>query len=422
MTERARLWLAAWGPILPLLIAETTIWLGFGSLLPILPIYFTEHGVDLPMLGVVVAAWPAARLLGEPVFGWVADRTSRKAMMVIGLLLASVFAVLPMFVIGPLAFVAVRALSGMAASIYDPAARGYLVDANPPEKQGETFGLYGAAQMGGLMIGPAVGGLAAAATNQPTIVFWVAGIALVVSALLIAVRVPELPRGVHTTEEAAREEDAATRPRRLLNRLLVAAIAFNVGSYFAGGAYEVVWSLYLTSLGADLAAIGLTFVSFALPILLLSPVMGKFIDRDGGFLALVVGMLGIAVCGVLYPLVPEVWFVVALGLVEGTMFAMASPALYLLVARASPPGRSSTAQGIFGAAGTIGTIIASLGAGAMAAVDLRLPFIVSGVGAMGTLVLGLAIGGRGLWSAMQPRSPGRPSEAAVAPVASEASG
>ena len=62
MTQRARRWLDAWGPMLPLLVAEATIWVGFGALLPILPIYFTEHGVDLPTLGVVVAAWPAARL------------------------------------------------------------------------------------------------------------------------------------------------------------------------------------------------------------------------------------------------------------------------------------------------------------------------------------------------------------------------
>jgi len=50
--------------MLPLLIAEATIWAGFGALLPILPIYFTQHGVSLPMLGVVVAAWPSARLIG----------------------------------------------------------------------------------------------------------------------------------------------------------------------------------------------------------------------------------------------------------------------------------------------------------------------------------------------------------------------
>ena len=126
--------------------------------------------------------------------------------------------------------------------------------------------------------------------------------------------------------------------------------------------------------------IGLTFFTFALPILLLSPVMGKFIDREGGFFALVIGMAGVAICGALYPLVPEVWFVVLLGLVEGTAFALASPAQFMLVARASPPGRSSTAQGIFGAAGTIGTIVASLSAGFLADIDLRFPFFATGIG------------------------------------------
>jgi MFS transporter, DHA1 family, tetracycline resistance protein len=422
VTDRARTWLANWGPIVPLLIAEGTIWVGFGALLPILAIYFTAHGVDLPTLGVVIAAWPAARLVGEPVFGWVADRASRKTMMVAGLLLAAAFAVMPLFAVGPLAFIVARLLAGLSASIYDPAARGYLVDANPPERQGETFGLYGAAQMGGLMIGPAVGGLAAAATGEPTVVFWVAGIALVLSAILVAARVADLPRGVHTPEEAQREPDAAVRPARILNTLLLAAIAFNVGSFFAGGSYEVIWSLYLSSLGAGPGAIGLTYFTFALPILVLSPVTGRFIDREGGFLAMTVGMAGVAICGALYPLVPAVWFVAALGLVEGTAFAFASPALYLLVARASPPGRSSTAQGLFGAAGTVGTIVASLSAGYLANIDLRYPFFASAIGSGVLLLVGLLLGRRALWDAMQPHHSrdGDP-EATPAPGAEPAS-
>ncbi len=175
-----------------------------------------------------------------------------------------------------------------------------------------------------------------------------------------------------------------------------------MGSYFAGGAYEVVWSLYLTSLGASLGMIGLTFFTFALPILVLSPVMGRFIDHEGGFLALVIGTLGIGVCGLLYALVPSVWFVVLLGLVEGTAFAVAQPAQFLLVARSSPASRSSTAQGLFGAAGTVGTIIASLSAGFLAAIDLRLPFVVTGVASLLTLAVGLAIGRRRLYDALQP--------------------
>ena len=67
-----------WSPILPLLVAEFVVWLGFGALLPVMPLYFRDHGVDLATLGLVVAAWPAARLVGEPIFGWVADRTAAR--------------------------------------------------------------------------------------------------------------------------------------------------------------------------------------------------------------------------------------------------------------------------------------------------------------------------------------------------------
>ena len=136
----------------------------------------------------------------------------------------------------------------------------------------------------------------------------------------------------------------------------------------------------MTSLGAELEAIGLTFFSFGLPLLLLSPFTGRFIDRAGGFWALVVGVAGIGICGLLYPLVPEIWFMVLLGLVEGSAFALWSPALFLLAARASPPGRTSTAQGLLGGAGTVGTIVASLAAGSLAEIDLRFPFLVTGVG------------------------------------------
>ena len=61
---------------MPLLVAEFVVWLGFGGLLPVLPLYFTEQGIDLAMLGVVIAAWPAARLVTEPIFGWLAWGTS----------------------------------------------------------------------------------------------------------------------------------------------------------------------------------------------------------------------------------------------------------------------------------------------------------------------------------------------------------
>ena len=88
---RLNAWLDRWGAILPLLLAEFIVWLGFGALLPVLPLYFTEQGVDLALLGIVIAAWPAARLVGEPIFGWLADRTARVPLMVVGLLATGLF-------------------------------------------------------------------------------------------------------------------------------------------------------------------------------------------------------------------------------------------------------------------------------------------------------------------------------------------
>jgi MFS family permease len=414
----------------PLLVAELTIWIGFGAMLPVMPIYFTEHGVDLPTLGLVVAAWPAARLVGEPLFGWLADRSPRTTLMVVGLVLGAAFAVGPVLITGPVAFIVLRLGSGLASAMYDPAARAYLVDANPPARQGEAFGLYGAAQTGGLMLGPAIGGVVAAIAGSPNVVFWVAGVAMVVSAVMIRLRVPELAH-VHageapTPEEAEAAEQADPepgttgwrRPTRLLNVLVVAAICFNIGIYFAYGSYEVIWSLYMTSLGADLALIGLTFFSFGLPPLLLSPFFGRFIDREGGFVALVVGLFGVGLCGLLYPLVPEIWWMVVLGLVEGTAFAAVAPAIYLLVARSAPLGMSSTAQGLLGGAGTIGTILASVAAGALAAENLTYPFYSVGVMGLLGLALGVILGRRRLYDAMQPR---RPAPTLAGPVVAGAS-
>ena len=94
--SRVRSWLDRWGDVVPLLLAEFIVWLGFGALLPVLPLYFTQQGVDLALLGLVIAAWPAARLVGEPVFGWLADRTARVPLMVVGLVATGVFSILPL--------------------------------------------------------------------------------------------------------------------------------------------------------------------------------------------------------------------------------------------------------------------------------------------------------------------------------------
>jgi MFS transporter, DHA1 family, multidrug resistance protein len=438
VVARIAAWTRRWNAILPLLAAELIVWLGFGALLPIMPIYFTENGVDLRTLGIVVAAWPAARLVGEPVFGWVADRTRRVPLMVAGNIGAGVFLFLPLVFVGAAPFVVLRGLAGLATSIYDPAARGYITDATPADRRGEAFGMYGAAQMGGLLLGPAIGGLGSAFFGGVAFIFVFGAISSFIAAAAIAIRVHEQPRAIdgqrtgnldltefahepdHLTARARRAPaDASSSsgsdtvqvadeaPASLANRLLVAAILFTIGGNFAAGTYEVIWSLYLRGLGAGLELIGLTFAMFGLPVLVFSTYFGRRVDRGSLAPYIVIGTIIPVGAALLYTVIRDPLLSIPLILAEATGFAMLNPALFSIVAAGSPIGRPSTAQGLYGASGTLGFVVASLVAGAIAEIDIRLPFYVFAIVMTTFTTLGLAVAGARLGRRSAVRIEGR---------------
>src|SRR5664280_1061734 len=341
-------WLVRWGPILPLLLAEFILWVGFGALLPVLPLYTTHHGVSLGNLGLVVAAWPAARLVFEPVFGWIADRTRRKPLMVVALAVAAA----PIVGLGAYAtnsdgFVFV--FCGVATALAGLAVLG-LIHERPRNRAGTTVPPEG------------VGEMAATAAGRPR------------------------------DEEVALDDSG--RPVRLASRLLLAAIVVNLGSNFATGTYEVTWSLFLTSRGSGLDLIGATFAMFAVPMILLSPWAGRFVDRRGSLPFIILGSLAPSIAAILYTVMPDVRLAIPIILFESAGIAIAYPALYAIVSAASPIGRSATAQGLFGAAGTVGFILSSVIAGWLAGFDLRLPFWFSSLTGFVALGLSLALGSR----------------------------
>lgn len=383
-------------PILPVLFAEAILWLGFGALLPVMPLYLVEQGIDPATLGWIVAAWPAARLLGEPLFGWLADRGDKRILMLGGLLATAIVVPMPLVLTGVPAFLAARALAGLATAAYDPAARAYILDATPPAERGAAFGLYSSAQMGGMLLGPAFGAAGAALGGGYVFPFVFCSVAVVVAAVLLGFTIMRRPLPLHIAGEEEAAEATAAAPASLWNRILVAAIVIDVGSFFASGTYEVIWSLWMTELGADIGLIGLTFVAFGLGVLVLSPVAGRWSDQRGPLLFIVLGSLGAAAAGILYSLLQDPLLVVPVVFFEGVSFALLGPALYSVVGSGTPAGRSATTQGVYGAAGTLGTIVASIAAGVLFVIDVHMPFYVFASVMLVSLGLGLVIGGRPL--------------------------
>jgi DHA1 family multidrug resistance protein-like MFS transporter len=410
-------------PILPVLLAEAILWLGFGALAPVLPLYLTGRGMDPATLGFIVAAWPAARLLGEPIFGWLADRTDKRALMLVGLISAALVVPLPLIVDGAPAFILARALAGLATAAYDPAARGYIMDATSPRERGEMFGLYTSAQMGGVLFGPAFGAIGAAFGGGLTFPFIFSSIALSAAALALALTTFGRPLPRHAASDvdlsaAGHAEPAPAgdlqapapaQPVSLLNRLLVAVVVINVGSLLAAGANEAIWSLWLTKLGGSILFIGLCFAAFGLSVLLVAPLAGRWIDRLGPLRFIVLGTLASATAALMYGLIADPWLALPASLLDGLGFALLVPALFALVARAAPAGRSATAQGLFGGTGTLGMIVGSITGGMLFAVDIRLPFFVFAATMVIALALGLRVAGSSLRMAPPPAQAALPS-------------
>jgi len=406
---RVRRWNDHWRPIVPIFVAEFMAVVGFGALLPVLPLYVTEQGVDPATLGVILAAWPAARLVFEPIFGWLADRTSRRALMLGGLVVLTIGTLLPLAFHGPIELFILRFVSGLGVSMYDPAARGTIVEETEEDERGEAFGLYSAAQMGGFIFGPVIGAVGAAVVGSFAFAFVAAGVGCIVAGIYLAFAFHPRARSAATTDspprrtpqvegsyaeygadspevaqrviEAGRRDEArrgatAQAPLRALwNRPFVAALIMNFGLYFAIGVYEVVWALYLRGLGGSVQWIGLTYVLFALPVVFLAPLGGRLVDRHGATRFVVIPGLVVAACGVLYAMASEPLLPGAIIVFEGGAEAFMGPALYAVLAIGTPIGRASTAQGVYGSAGTVAFIVSSLAAGWLFAIDERYPFV-----------------------------------------------
>jgi MFS family permease len=129
--------------------------------------------------------------------------------MVIGLVATGVFGALPLVWTGPVAFLLLRAGAGLGAAIYDPAARGFLTDATPPDSA-ERPSASMEPPDGGLLLGPTIGAFGAGRFGGIAFVFVFSAIAAIVAAVAIALRVRE--EGPAHKADASPSSDRTTMP------------------------------------------------------------------------------------------------------------------------------------------------------------------------------------------------------------------
>jgi DHA1 family tetracycline resistance protein-like MFS transporter len=145
----------------PLAIIFVTILIdliGFGIVIPILPLYADHFGASATTVGFLLAVYSTMQFICSPLLGRLSDRVGRRPVLLLSILGTSLgFLIMGLARTLWLLFLA-RILDGATGGNISTAAA-YIADVTLPEERSRGMGLIGAAFGIGLIIGPAVGGL-----------------------------------------------------------------------------------------------------------------------------------------------------------------------------------------------------------------------------------------------------------------------
>ena len=347
---------------------------GVALVAPILPLYAREFGVSRTGAGVLVSSFAIARLIFDPIGGVAADRFGPRRIMTGGglvMALSSVWAALaPNY--GML--VAARVLEGFGSAAFATAAMHTIITRTDKSRMGREIAFFQTGLLGGVAVGPFIGGRAAELGDFTT-PFWVYAAMGVIVAVISWRYVEDPEPSGRSVGELWRSAGTTLRHPVFLGLLFVAFAMF----VMRAGARVTLIPLYgAEELGLSESDIG--------DVLAISALVTVFIVNPGGWLVDKVGRRPVLVAGLVLTAAAVVGYgqmttyggllgvSVFFGLVAGVV-GIVPPTL---AGDLAPPGAEGSAVGLYRMAGDLGLITGPILLGAVAdSGDFALGFNIS---------------------------------------------
>ena len=140
--------------------------IGFGIVMPLLPLYSDRFGASGLMIGLIIASFSVMQFFFSPIWGRLSDRIGRRPVLLLslaaGVVSYAVFAVASMLTgkTGLWLLLASRTFAGICGGNIS-VAHAYIADITPPEQRSARMGLIGVAFGLGFILGPALGAISA---------------------------------------------------------------------------------------------------------------------------------------------------------------------------------------------------------------------------------------------------------------------
>lgn len=368
--------------------------LGFGIVIPFLPMFAERLGVSTFGIGWILAVYSLAQLLFAPVLGRVSDRVGRRPIIMLGLLGSAlgylIYASANSFELLLLS----RALHGACAATV-PTAQAYIADTTTDAGRARGMGLIGAAFGLGFVLGPALGGLLGHSSLRVPVFF--ASVLTFANLIFAWQRLPEShpPRSDAPLDPATLAEPLLSLPRQLFGHRLARLFGIAFLLTFALAALEATFTLMVPRLyGYGPAALGLLLGYAGLTQAVAQGwLLGKIVARlgemrlvTGGLVALAIGLFPMGMLSNLDALL------VLLGLVS-VGYGLASPSVASLISRRTGEHRQGEVLGVNQSALSLARIFGPIaGASIYGMMGPAAPYVGGAIVAVGALALARGVG------------------------------
>lgn len=375
---------------------------GVGAVVPVRSIYAREHGATMAEIGFMASGFLLGQFLLQLPGGWASDKWGRKPLLVGGVAIAGLISFLFLLNDQPWYFIALRFVEGAAGGAIAPAANAYVIDAVPVKERGAAFGWVGSAFSAGFMLGPAIGGVMSDWFGY-TAPFLFGGTMALITALFLAAKMTNRRPGdtvIEVEKESETSGEAETKssrtiPKNLFLPALLGALVIVITAGFADGLFISIWPIWLKDLNASNSYIGLTYIIFSLPVMLLMPTTGRMADKYRLLPLIVIPNLLLTLIYFTYGFTSDLFIILLLGLMEGALIAVMGPALGKLTANLSPDDARGRLQGLVSTVRTVAGFVSSILVAILYGMSMSYPFFMLAGVQVGLII----VGGLVLWQA-----------------------
>lgn len=313
-----------------------------------------NFGIAESALGFIVGVGFFTSFLGQVSIAPLADRGRAKRLIILGLSLEVIgcigMALGETFMI---LFIS-RVIMGFGAGSALPALRRVIIVADP-ENFGRNLGRILSFEVAGFASGPVISVIFAESFGIPGPFVFLATIISLFVFVVSRIAVPETAEENHPTERFAID--------LLKNRAITSGILIGVALFFMIGVFDSLWVLMMDDLDAAQWMANFGVSVFVLPLILLGPFGGKFVQRIGPYRAGGFGMILGAIFMAGYGLMPTPTLMMVVFLFHSLNDGFFVTGAGVAVGTSAPLERQAGAQGLLGGMETLAGGVAASFAG-----------------------------------------------------------